>query len=167
MTRSRLTRTGLGAGISAVVLALPLGALAGSQVPLKGGDVGGFGPGDHACSPGYDALDIDGVGHATQVGRYTYHADECFNGATLLFTGSFSITAANGDRITGTYSGEVPVIAFPLAVYEQDMIVTGGTGRFADASGQLHGRGVANLATGDYSQELAGTATSPGSVNGS
>jgi len=163
MTPSRFTHLASALAAVAAALVLPLGALAGSQVPLKGGDAGGFGPGDHACPTGYDALDIDGTGTASQVGAYTYHADECFNGATLLFSGTFSITAANGDRIVGTYSGDVPVIAFPLAVYEQDMIVTGGTGRFEGASGDLHGRGLANLATGTYTQDLRGTVASPGS----
>lgn len=163
MTRSRFTHLACGLAALAAALALPLGALAGSQVPLKGGDAGGFGPGDHSCASGYDPLDINGSGNATQVGAYTYHADECFNGATLLFYGSFSMTAANGDTVVGSYAGDVPLIELPLAVYVQDMTVTGGTGRFTGASGDLHGRGLANLENGTYTQVLSGSISSVGS----
>ncbi|HEU0246783.1 MAG TPA: hypothetical protein VFR38_06810 [Gaiellaceae bacterium] len=164
MTRSRLSRAGLAIAALTAALALPLGALAGSQVPLEGADAGGFGPGDHSCAPGYDSLDIDGTGNATHVGTYAYHADECFSGATLLFDGSFTITAANGDTVVGTYSGVVPSIDFPVAVYEQGAEITGGTGRFAGASGEFHVSGLANLATGAYSQALSGVVSSPGAA---
>ena len=133
-------------------------------MPLKGSDAGGFGPGDHSCALGYDSLDIDGTGNATHVGAYAYHADECFNGATLLFDGSFTITAANGDTIVGTYSGSVPSIDFPVAVYEQGAEITGGTGRFAGATGEFDVSGLANLATGAYSQALSGVVSSPGAA---
>ena len=164
MTRPRLFRAGWSLAAFVAALALPFGALAGSQVPLEGADAGGFGPGNHACAPGYDPLDIDGAGNATHVGKYTYHADECFNGATLLFDGSYTITAANGDTIVGTYSGAVPSIDFPVAVYEQGAEITGGTGRFAGATGEFDVSGLANLATGAYSQVLSGVVSSPGAA---
>ena len=160
--RTRLWRACcLLAGLAA--LAVPVQALAKAEVPFKGSDAGGFGPGNHGCNSG-DPLDIDGVGTATHVGKYTYHADECFNGTTLTFTGTFTITAANGDTITGTYVGVVPPFVFPNATYEQDMQITGGTGRFAGASGELHGSGQADLGSGEYSQVLSGTSSSPGSA---
>jgi hypothetical protein len=164
MTRSTVIHPIMGLAAIVAALALPFGALAGSQVPLKGDDRGGFGPGTFACAAGHDPLAIDGTGNATHVGRYTYHADECFNGNTLLFTGSFTIRAANGDTIVGTYEGNVPSINFPVAVYEQDAEITGGTGRFSGADGEFHVSGLANLATGGYSQALAGTVSSPGAA---
>lgn len=162
MTRPRLSHAAWGVAAVVAALAMPLGALGGSRVPLKGEDAGAFGPGDHSCAPGYGSLDIDGTGNATHVGKYAYHADECFSPTTLLFDGSFTIIAANGDSIVGTYSGNVPSIDFPVAVYEQDAEITGGTGRFAAATGEFHVSGLANLATGRYSQELSGVVSSPG-----
>lgn len=142
-------------------LVLPIGAQAGAQVPLKGSDVGGFTLGV-ACAPGSAVVDIDGTGNATHVGRYVYAALECFNPTTLLYTGTFELTAANGDTIAGTYSGEVVSIVGSVGFYEQDAVATGGTGRFAGASGEFHVSGEANLATGAYSQELEGTISSVG-----
>ena len=143
-------------------LALPMQALAGVQVPLKGSDGGGFGPGDHSCTAGFGPLDIDGTGNLTQLGKYTYHADECFNEIDLVFSGSFTMTAANGDTLFGTYAGTVPPIDFPLAVYRQRAEIVGGTGRFAGASGEFNVIGLANLGTGEYSQRISGTVSSPG-----
>ena len=145
-------------------LALPPQALAGAQVPLKGSDSGGFGPGAHSCPSGYDPLDIDGTGNATHLGNYTYHADECFNGTSLAFYGTFTMTAANGDTIVGRYAGEVPPFVGAIAVYEQDAEVSRGTGRFAGASGEFHVSVIANLATGDYTQTMSGTVSSPGAA---
>ena len=65
----------------------------------------------------------------------------------------------------GTYSGQ----AFPtgdpnVLTYEDPGVVTGGTGRFADASGSVTQSGVANLATGEYEGTLTGSVSSPGSA---
>jgi hypothetical protein len=161
--KRRLRRTG-GLLVAFVALALPIQALAGAQVPLKGADVGGF-TFPATCDTGTAlVVDIDGMGNATHVGRYAYAALECFNPASLLYRGEFTITAANGDILRGTYSGEVVDIVGTVGLYEQDAVVTGGTGRFAGASGQLHVSGEADLATGNYSQELAGIVSSPGSA---
>jgi hypothetical protein len=164
MMRSHRIRLLPAVAAFAAAVVLPLAATAGPHVPLKGRDAGSFGPGDHACSPGHDALDIDGAGTASQVGAYTYHADECFNGSALSFTGTFAITAANGDVLRGDYNGFVPPFTGAEAVYIQAMTVTGGTGRFDGADGELHARGLANLVTGAYSQELHGVVSSTGST---
>ena len=159
-TRRRLRQAGLLFVVFAA-LALPIQALAGAQVPLKGSDVGGFTLGA-ACAPGSVVVDIDGRGHATHLGRYLYEALECFNPATSLYTGAFELTAANGDTIRGTYSGEVVSIVGSVAFYEQDAAITTGSGRFARASGEFHVSGEADLATGAYSQQLEGTISSVG-----
>jgi hypothetical protein len=161
--KRRLRGTG-GLLVVFVALALPIQAVAGAQVPLKGSDVGGF-TFPTTCDSGTAlVVDIDGNGNATQVGKYAYAALECFNPVTLLYQGEFTIAAANGDVLRGTYSGEVVEIVGTVGLYEQDAVVTGGTGRFAGASGQFHVSGEADLATGNYSQELAGTVSSPGSA---
>jgi hypothetical protein len=71
--------------------------------------------------------------------------------------------AANGDAISGSYAGIVANVVGDLGFYEQDNVITGGTGRFAGASGQFHLSGIANLATLDSSQQISGTVSSPGS----
>ena len=146
-------------------LTVPIQALAGEQVPLKGSETGQFSltPGG-VCPAGSLQIDVAGSGNATHIGDYTVAARECLNPTTLLvFSGGVTIAAANGDTIIGTYSGEVSITAEGVLTYEHDVEITGGTGRFAEASGSYHANG---LLTGPdtYSQTLAGTVSSPGAA---
>jgi hypothetical protein len=143
---------------------LPTQASAGSQVPLKGSDRGGFTLTADGCGPGVFAVVVDDAGQATHLGAYAYHSNECFNGATGAFSGTFTMTAANGDTISGTYAGVVVSVVGDLGFYEQDNAITGGTGRFAGASGAFHLSGIANLATLESSQRISGSVSSPGSA---
>ena len=173
MSGSRSRRAAVAAGcVFALVAALwtPVGALAGAEVPFAGSDVGGFTfPG--ACGPDSVVVDIAGTGNGTHVGRYTYVALECFDTVTLLYSGAFTLEAANGDTIAGTYEGEVididVVDGRVVGTYEQDAAVTGGTGRFAGASGLLRVQGKADLtdpANFTYTQHLSGAISSPGAA---
>jgi len=152
-----------------VVLALTIGqaalanqALGAEEVPFKGSDEGGFQlPG--ACAGGsLEEVVIGGTGRATQLGAYTYSATECFDAVSGAFAGSATLTAANGDAITGTYQGQVSGTADPDDItYQEELELTGGTGRFAGATGTLQVAGVANLLTLEYGQTLTGTVSRP------
>lgn len=158
--------------ISIVVLALIIGqaalanlAFGADEVPFRGSDQGGFQlPG--ACPGGnLERVVINGTGHATQLGAYTYAATECFDPVSGSFAGSSTLMAANGNEITGTYEGRVSVTADPdVIAYEEELEVTGGTGRFAGATGTLQVAGLANLLTLEYSQTLTGTLSRPHSI---
>jgi hypothetical protein len=148
-----------------VALALPMQAAAGDQVPFKGSETGTFqllGP----CETSGIVVDVTGTGYATQLGNYSAHYRKCLLPATGAVTGgTFTLTAANGDMLFGTYSGQ----AFPtgnpnVLTYEDPGVTTGGTGRFAGASGSVTQSGVANLATGEYEGTLTGGVSSPGSA---
>jgi hypothetical protein len=53
----------------------------------------------------------------------------------------FFLVAANGDRIVGTYDGGRTTITGPAsALGEATFVITGGTGRFAQATGELQGK---------------------------
>ena len=53
----------------------------------------------------------------------------------------FFLVAANGDRIIGTYEGGRTTITGPAsALFEATYQITGGTGRFAQATGELQGK---------------------------
>ena len=68
---------------------------------------------------------IDGTSNNTHLGRSTFHLDGvCTNVDCSTFTFTFTIVAANGDTLNA--SGE-----------NESVIFTGGTGRFAAASGTL------------------------------
>ena len=65
-------------------------------------------------------------------------------------------TAANGDAIATTVAGHA-VVTFPLAAITETHTITGGTGRFAGASGTLIVERSLNLPTLASSGSIAGT----------
>ena len=85
--------------------------------------------------------DEQGTGQALHMGAITWQSHEvvnvCTNPAGADVIGEFVLTGADGDQVTGTYqtlahldfgAGQVRA----LGTYQ----ITGGTGRFADATGQ-------------------------------
>jgi hypothetical protein len=80
-------------------------------------------------------LDREGTGTATYLGRYTEHVVMQINLPTLSSIGDATFTAANGDTLTAGVVGQAtrtgPTALSIVEVYT----ITGGTGRFADATG--------------------------------
>ena len=138
-------------------LALPMQAAAKDRLPLKGSESGTFqllGP----CETGGLILEVTGSGHATGLGSYSARYRECLDPATGAVTaGTFTLTAANGDEIFGTFGGQARPTDDPTVVaYDDPGVITGGTGRFADAGGTVTTSGLANLATGEYTGTITG-----------
>lgn len=141
-------------------ISLPKQAAARDQLPIKGSEAGTFrflGP----CESGGLILEVTGSGHSTQLGDYSAHYRECLDLSTGAVTdGTFTLTAANGDTVFGTFSGQsVPTDDPNVVTYHDPGVITGGTGRFAGAGGTMTTAGVANMATGTY------TGTSTGSIS--
>jgi hypothetical protein len=151
--------TGAMTGLAVLAaLALPMRAAAAEPAPFMASESGTFqllG----LCATGGIVLDVNGTGQATQLGNYNANYRECFDPATGAVTsGSFTLTAANGDTLFGTYSGQGRPTSDPSVVhYDDPGVITGGTGRFAGASGVVTASGAANLATGEYTGTLSGS----------
>jgi hypothetical protein len=81
---------------------------------------------------------IEGTGNATQLGRYTLEFRAIVNQATRTGSIEYSFTGANGDTLTATGTGGQATVVAPgvLSVVDPGTI-TGGTGRFADATGSF------------------------------
>ena len=143
--------------LALAALTLPMQAAAAGEVPLNGSETGTFqilG----SCEASGIVIDVTGTGHATQIGKYSIHYRECFVPATGAVTaGSFTLTAANGDIVFGTYVGQAVPEGDSSVRFEDPGVITGGTGRFAGATGTLDQSGVANLASGDYSANISGS----------
>jgi hypothetical protein len=77
-----------------------------------------------------------GEGTASHLGRFTVVADLTLNLATASGTGTGTYTAANGDVLTTTATGRA-VLAGGIATVTEAVTITGGTGRFAGATGSL------------------------------
>jgi hypothetical protein len=80
-------------------------------------------------------LDGTGTGTATYLGRYTERVILKINIPTMSSTGTATFTAANGDTLSASVVGQAtrtgPTVLSIVEVYT----ITGGTGRFADATG--------------------------------
>jgi hypothetical protein len=147
--------------VAATALAAASPAPADDHTHLKGRGAGVVTPATVACPAGFTPLSLTGMGRASHLGRYTWASTECFNFTTLVTVdGRFTLTAANGDALTGTYSGGATVVG-GIATFEDQAVVTGGTGRFAGASGNLVVRGTAVAATMTYEHRLSGTISRP------
>jgi hypothetical protein len=143
------------------------GALAqrGSDLPFKEtyGATGTIVP-SAGCPAGTFLVSLEGGGTATHVGRYTISNSHCLDLATGAFTGgTFLKTAASGDQLLGTYTGGGTVIVAPAPpdfigrfAVTGTLLFTGGTGRFAGASGTLEMRGtqVTDFSAADWPTDV-------------
>lgn len=70
-------------------------------------------------------------------------------------------TAANGDQLYANYEGTQTKFVEPgvVVAFEVTYTITGGTGRFAGASGQLSSKGTLNLNTFTADEDLSGQIT--------
>lgn len=109
--------------------------------------------------PATNTLDVHlvGTGTASHLGRYTvvYDQTTVFL-ATGTSVGRMTLTAADGDVLTATFQGSArPQGA--LAHIEEAATITGGTGRFAGATGTLLVVRLLDQVTGISSGTLDGT----------
>ena len=82
-------------------------------------------------------LDREGTGTATYLGRYTEHITMEINIPTLSSTGAATFTAANGDTLTATVAGQATRTSPTALSIVEVYTISGGTGRFADATGSF------------------------------
>ena len=104
---------------------------------------------------------LTGTGKSTHLGKVSLTAADCITPMENHFTfkGTFMLTAANGDKLTGDYSGSfIPKDAAPMyGLSDAKFQITGGTGRFAQAIGSADLQGDQNILTGKGKLEVEGT----------
>ncbi len=99
-----------------------------------------------------------GTGTATHLGRFTSTFMLTVTLSTGSATGSTRLIAANGDRLDATLVGQGTPTSEPNVVSIEEMAtVTGGTGRFASATGAFTIRRILNQVTGVSSGSFDGT----------
>jgi len=108
-------------------------------------------------SPPTASLTRDGTGTATYLGRYTEHIVMTINLPTLSSTGTATFTAANGDTLTATVLGQATRTGPTTLSIVEDYTITGGTGRFADATGNFRLRSTVEQTTGVSSGTFSGS----------
>jgi len=140
---------------AAVFISAPTPAAARDMVPFNG-TVSGYVESQSGteCEP---SIHVVNFGHANQLGAFTGTAefsprpcapdpDLCEN--NIPYTGTFDWFAANGDEISGTFEGYLCPTETP-GVYDnhETAEVTGGTGRFANATGHFELGGQLDFTT--------------------
>jgi hypothetical protein len=101
-------------------------------------------------------LDREGTGTATYLGRYTEHIVMTINLPTLSATGAATFTAANGDTLLATVVGQATRTSPTTLSIVEVYTITGGTGRFADATGSFTLESTLNQTTGVSTGTLSG-----------
>lgn len=106
---------------------------AAALVPFKGSLEGKYGEPSGVFPIFHES--IAGEGHATHLGGYTLAIDETVNLLNASAVGTLVLTAASGDTVTGTFTGHAQ--PGPLVAITEEVTITGGTGRFAGATGSF------------------------------
>jgi hypothetical protein len=94
------------------------------------------------------SVNREGTGTATYLGKYTEHATFQVDVRTGSATGTATFTAANGDTLTASVVGQGTVTGPTTRSIVEVYTITGGTGRFAGATGTLTLERTLDLATG-------------------
>jgi hypothetical protein len=115
-----------------------------------------------------------GEGEHSHLGRATSvivddYCTAILDGTTLvglLAGGTFTHTAANGDAVTGLWDAlfTPPTFEFITNGKAHPTVFTGGTGRFAGASGNAYGGGTIDAVTGLGTFSVQGIISSVGSL---
>ena len=112
-------------------------------------------------TPPFASVLIEGAGHATHLGRFTVEIPHQVNQAVRMASGTYVFTAANGDTLTADFTGVATVVSPGVISTTETATITGGTGRFADATGSFSAERVFTMATLTTSGSFEGTISSP------
>ena len=146
-----MTAMFLTAALAATALAGPAAA---HQVPFKG-SIQMF----ESVVVQFPTLfsDGQGSGEATHLGRFTVTRQAVVDIPTDVAVGSAHFTAANGDSVfTESVAQSDPTEDPDVLLVEETYTITGGTGRFAGASGSFKVERLFNLVTGFTSGSFDG-----------
>ena len=85
-------------------------------------------------------LVVSAKGISSQIGAFELEIPHVVNFSTSNAVGSYLMTAANGDMVVGTFTGHATPIGTDghYAMLVEEVTITGGTGRFVGATGELH-----------------------------
>ncbi len=134
------------------------------QVPFRGrldGDVTRT-----PLSPPLVSVLVEGTGQAAHLGRYTFTFPHVVDSSTRLATGTYTFRAANGAKLTADVIGRaVPVGTTGVLHITEQATITGGTGRFARATGSFTIERDYDTVAGTTTGSFDGTISPPGARN--
>jgi len=154
MTR-HISAAGFALGVlTLLVFAAPVTAR--DQVPFKGrlDGVSAVAP----RTPPFVSVNIEGSGQATHLGNFEVSIPHVANRSNGAAAGSFVFTAANGDTLTADFIGQATPTDVPgVRSIVATATITGGTGRFAGATGSFVGEGLTDMVHGTFTESFDGT----------
>jgi hypothetical protein len=113
-------------------------------------------------TPPFVSINVEGSGHATQLGHFDVSIPHVTNRSNGTAVGSYEFTAANGDTLTADFTSQVTPTDVPGVVsVAVTATITGGTGRFAGATGSFVSDRVADIVNGIVSDSFEGTISTP------
>jgi hypothetical protein len=148
---------------AAVSISAPTSARAGEMVPFNG-TVSGTIISNVPLDECHVLSEVVNGGNAMQLGRFNGTAEFVLNVCDLTYVGSYVFTGANGDSISGPFTGTLTPTPVP-GVFDNNELafITAGTGRFANATGTFNLGGQIDTNTGTFSLPWQGTISSVGS----
>lgn len=149
----------IAAALLLVSLAGPVSA--GDQIPFRG-SMSGTASITPIAPPIVSVL-LETSGSATQLGRFTLEAPHIVNQATLTASGTYVFTAADGSTLNASLSGSAVLVAPGVLAISETAAITGGTGRFAGATGSFTTERTFFPATGQTHGSFEGRISTPGS----
>jgi hypothetical protein len=108
-------------------------------------------------SPGVVRQIDEGTCLIAHLGESTMFSDKIINFVTATQTADITFTAANGDLLHASGSGTSAMTEPGYVAFRAELTITGGTGRFRDASGAIMSEGVADLANSTSHLTMTGT----------
>ena len=97
-----------------------------------------------------------------ELGRFTLEIPHIVNTMTRIAIGTYEFTAANGDTLVATFTGQATVVSPGVLSVLDTATISGGTGRFTGAIGSFTAERVFVMATGIITGSFEGTISSPG-----
>jgi hypothetical protein len=143
---------GLVAAFAVSLASVAVSAVA-AETPFKG-TVSAVETGETAFP--FRTITREGGGTATYLGKYAEHITMQITIPTLHGIGAATFTAANGDTLTATVDGQATRTGPTTLSIVENYTITGGTGRFADATGSFTLESTVEQSTGVSSGTLSG-----------
>ena len=135
MKRNRFA-AGLALGVVVVVMGLAGPVAAGEPVPFKGTIEGDVIRGQ-VNFPFVNVL-VNGMGKATHLGKFTFEFPHVVHIPTRTAAGTYHFLASHGAKLTADATGlATPIPGTTILFIEETATITGGTGRFAGATGSF------------------------------
>jgi hypothetical protein len=134
---------------------------AGGDTSIRGSAIAPFTgsfEGTQTVTPGTPPLAtvvMNGEGNGTLVGRFDIALPHTVNFATSSASGVATLVAADGSSLVANFTGQAQI--GPIVSIVEQATITGGTGRFANATGSFTIRRTFNPATGHTSGGFNGS----------